>query len=259
MENTQPAIEPPPIIDGLELYDLLTKKGIKNFHHANTVKTSLSFIKEGALLSRDYVERNGLIQTEQYTDDKDKRLGIWDAVFLDGLDLHRKFGSRNKYGPILFHIELDVLRHLRFSKIRVTKSNPDSWAQDKKDFYESIEGVDKDYRTGTSINDGRIMFLFDSPELEISLQKYCNRIVIDDPFVQVLKDGTIVEIGELVKKTIGDALKEKGLEKIEIEMRHADPKTCGCMSEYPGLYKVHREVFGKLFSKTEEGENNPPK
>jgi hypothetical protein len=251
MEELQNIIEPVANINAVDLYELLQQKGVKNFHHANTVKTSLSFIKEGALLSRQYVEQNALIQTEQYTDEKDKRLGIWDSVFLDGLDLHKKFWRRNKYGPILFHIDLGILKHPDFAKIRVTRSNPDSWLNDKRDFYDSIEGIEKDYLTGTRINDGRIMFVFDRPEREISLLKYCNRIVVDNPFITLINpDGSEKgAISEMVKTTIGNALTESGLGKIEIEIRHADRKLCACVSQYRGLFHSHRDTFNKLFAK----------
>jgi hypothetical protein len=68
----------------------------------------LTFIEAKALLSRHYVEVNGLLQTPQYTDEKDKSLGIWDSVFLDGYDLHLPFGV-NYYGPVLFVMKLDLL------------------------------------------------------------------------------------------------------------------------------------------------------
>ncbi|MBK9485679.1 MAG: hypothetical protein IPO01_10855 [Chitinophagaceae bacterium] len=63
-------------------------------------KKALTFIKQGALLSRGYVETNKLAQTAQTSDALDKEFDVWDTVFLDGTDLHKKFGSRNKYGPI---------------------------------------------------------------------------------------------------------------------------------------------------------------
>src|SRR5688572_13876350 len=88
-------------IEAKQLFELLKEKGVEFLHHANTVKTSLSFIEKKALLSRSYIETNELVQTPQYTDDKDKKLNIWDSIFLDGWDLHKPFGI-NFYGPVLF-------------------------------------------------------------------------------------------------------------------------------------------------------------
>lgn len=53
----------PEQLNAKEVYDLLKKKGVKHLHHANTVRASLTFVKEKALVSRNYVEVNGLVQT----------------------------------------------------------------------------------------------------------------------------------------------------------------------------------------------------
>jgi hypothetical protein len=71
-----------------ELYNFLQKKNIKYLYHANTVATSLLYVEQKSLLSRQYVEDNNLYQTSQYTDAKDKILGIYDDIFLDMVDIH---------------------------------------------------------------------------------------------------------------------------------------------------------------------------
>lgn len=48
-----------------EVYRILREKGLQYLYHANTVATSLTFIKQNALLSRHYVEANNLVQTWQ--------------------------------------------------------------------------------------------------------------------------------------------------------------------------------------------------
>ena len=238
------------LIDSKVLYDMLIKKGITNFHHANTARSSLTFISEKALLSREYIERNGLVQTAQYTDEKDKKLDIWDAVFLDGLDLHKKFSRRNKYGPILFHISLRVLLNSNFPFVRVTKNNPSNWPFNRPNFYTSIQDIEKDYLTGDNYRDGGIMFLFDKPQKDISLDIYCEKIIVDDPrIVQPFTDGSKKLIAELVKETIENALKINGLPHIPVEIRHPDLKHCGCYFLYKRMFEYHRDKFDILFSK----------
>lgn len=80
-------------LDSKLLFSLLSAKGVKFLHHANTVKTSLTFIKAKSLLSRAYVEKNSLDQTEQYTDTKDKKFDIWDSVFFGWLGSAYTFWS----------------------------------------------------------------------------------------------------------------------------------------------------------------------
>lgn len=64
-----------------ELYELFEEKGVKNLFHANTVATSITFLEEGGLLSRDWVERNERYQTPQSSDDVDKLFDVFDDVF----------------------------------------------------------------------------------------------------------------------------------------------------------------------------------
>jgi hypothetical protein len=106
-------------LSSINVYDVLVEKGVTNFYHANSVRTSLTFIKERALVSRAYVEGGKLDQTDQYTDTKDKDLGIWDAVFLDVQDLHKHFGI-NHYGPVLFELDLKVLLDPDFNTVQIT-------------------------------------------------------------------------------------------------------------------------------------------
>ncbi len=96
-----------------DVYDVLVQLQVPppNLHHANTVTTSCTFLENGALLSRGYVQKYGLEQTPQGSDDIDKKYGIWDAVFLDQVDIHFRGGRRkgpNQYGPVLFVLDLDV-------------------------------------------------------------------------------------------------------------------------------------------------------
>lgn len=236
-------------IDSKAIYDLLKEKEVEHFHHANTAKTSVTFIKEDALLSRKYIESNNLTQTEQYTDEKDKELQIWDFVFLDGTDLHKKFNRRNNYGPILFHISLDILLDENFKKIKVTKSNPANWKPSNPQFYDSINEIKKDYLVGDRFQDGGIMFLFEKPEKKILLSKYCTKIIVDNPKI-IVKDSENVtkSVSELVKLTIQKELTAANLPNINVEIRHANGKSCNCFLQYNHMLPRRQLDFDKLFA-----------
>src|SRR4051812_37172943 len=95
-----------------EIHGVLVGIGATHLHHANTVETSCTFLEHNGLLSRGYVESNGLSQTAQDSDDIDKKYGIWDKVFLDHVDIHHRGGrvrGANYYGPVLFRFPVDYL------------------------------------------------------------------------------------------------------------------------------------------------------
>ncbi len=114
-----------------DVHRILTGKGVRQLYHANTIETSCTFLEQGALLSRGYVENHGLRQTAQRSDDIDKRYLIWDRIFLDHIDIHERGGrvrGPNRYGPVLFVLSLDMLLQLPVgSEVSVTKSNPTHW------------------------------------------------------------------------------------------------------------------------------------
>lgn len=237
-------------IDSRLIYELLKKKGVETFHHANTARTSHTFIREGALLSRQYVEEHELLQTEQYTDDKDKVLGVWNCVFLDGTDLHKMFAYRNKYGPILFHISLDVLLDSCFPTVMVTRKNPASWTTLDNNFYDSVNDLEKDYLTGDKFRDGGIMFIFEKPANHMSLLKHCTKIIVDDPKVSFkCSDGSVKLVSDMAIQTIRDLLQENKLSHIPVEIRHPDGRACNCYFQYSKLVPIHQEFFNKLFAK----------
>jgi hypothetical protein len=133
------------------IYDILSAKGISNLHHANTVLTSCTFFEKGNLLSREYIEMNNLKQTAQYTDDKDKKYGIFNDIFMDTIDIHDRASGKNHYGPILFVFPLSILKRPEIHFIRITKKNPSKWNENvalEDRFYTSEEEFKSNYTKG---------------------------------------------------------------------------------------------------------------
>jgi len=114
-----------------EVYLVLQGIGASYLYHANSVTTSCSFIEQDGLLSRAFVEDNGLKQTYQFSDEIDKKLKVWDCVFVDHVDIHDRAGSKkgpNKYGPCMFRFSLDILLKLPTgTDVLVTRLNPIYW------------------------------------------------------------------------------------------------------------------------------------
>ena len=156
-------------INGKTLYHILKEKNIDFLYHANTVSTSITFIEHRSLLSRHYIETNRLHQTEQKSDNEDKKFDVWDHVFFDGSDLHKKYKRANKYGPVLFRLKLELLTSPDLSSVHVTKSNPWYWTEsttlDEK-FYKDVDEIETDYLTGKRL-DSQIMFTIRKPDTKV--------------------------------------------------------------------------------------------
>ena len=104
----------------------LGEQGITHLHHANTLATSQSFLNNGGLYSRGLIEKSGLYQTVQDSDEDDKDNDVWEDVFFDTKDLHGLFPRQNLYGPVLFKYHLSLLLEQGL-EIFITKNNPMFW------------------------------------------------------------------------------------------------------------------------------------
>lgn len=236
-----------------DLYEILKEKGVTQLFHANTVLTSKTFIENNALLSRSYVENNGLLQTSQKSDDKDKEYNVWDDVFLDAIDLHKRYKKANNYGPVIFILKLEILLSKNLSEILVTKNNPMFWTattvlEDR--YYSSIEDVKENYLSGKRL-DSRIMLTFRSPEKAINLSEFVEIIGIDKPNIIVdLKSGGRQNVGEFAYGVIKTAINENGLSHIPVVYRHSSGNlnNCICNWEYAEMFKRNFQEFNKRFN-----------
>lgn len=233
------------------VYEILAAKNVEYLYHANTVLTSLTFIQQKALLSRRYVEHNNLVQTEQRSDTEDKRYNVWDDVFLDGLDLHKRYRTANKYGPVLFVMKLEVLQAPSLPPLLVTKNNPWYW-NDQNDwndrYYSTTKDIEDNYLTGKL--DSRIMFTLRSPATFIKLNKYLSAIVIDRPNIIVnFHSGGQGNVGDRAHEVIRAAMDEYGMRHIPIKFRHADETLyfCSCHLDYNWVYARKTEEFKKRY------------
>ncbi len=239
-------------ISGKTLYHILKEKNIEFLYHANTVSTSITFIEQRALLSRHYIETNELHQTDQKSDSEDKKFDVWDHVFFDGSDLHKKYKTANKYGPVLFRLKLELLTSPDFTSVHVTKSNPWYWTEsttlDEK-FYKDAEEIKTDYLTGKKL-DSQIMFTVRKPETKIKLNKYLHSIGLDKPKLMVKTQKGELSISEYMDKLFSSKMQEHGLGHIPLLTRHSTLLSpCTCQIEYNRLYAFDNKEFVKRFGK----------
>lgn len=216
-------------LDNDKLFEFFKEKEILALYHANTVGTSNTFFESRGLLSRGAVENLNLHQTPQASDNIDKNLGVWNDVFLDTCDLHSFFGRENKYGPVLFELDRELIRNGEF-EIWITKNNPIYWnknttTQDR--YFQSVEELrDKwclieRHRKMVTIRNNRTPILFD----------YVRRIIVDDPKVTINEiDGSQThlfnEVFHKIRKTISNDHPLKG----KFIFRNCG--TCWCTDNY---------------------------
>ena len=171
-----------------EVFDVLTQIGATHLHHANSVATSCTFLEQGALLSRAFVENHRLVQTAQSSDEIDKKYGIWGRIFLDHVDIHDRAGRKkgpNQYGPVLCVFDLDFLLGLPpGSEILATKRNPVHWYDNQAEaerWFTSVEELARSIRFG----DFDKMLVIDTPTGKIDLPEHRATIILDDPKKQL--------------------------------------------------------------------------
>lgn len=214
-----------------ELYDLFQRKGVENLFHANTVSTSVTFIEQGGLLSRHYVEENGLYQTPQTSDDIDKLFDVFDDVFLDTTDLHKHFSRQNHYGPVLFKFNLDLILDAELD-IWVTKDNPINWDRhsDLEDnYFHSVKELSDEW---DAYDIQRKMFTIRKSGRPI-LFEYLESILLDNPKVLINED---VSLRKESRKALKQALAgDKQLREI---LTWRECNHCFCQDNYLNQVRV---------------------
>lgn len=225
-----------------ELLRALEDKNVDILYHANSVATAVTFLEAGAILSREYVEKHGLFQTEQTTDDKDKQLGIWNDIFFDAQDMHGKNNAKthNYYGPVLFAFDMNRMleNDQLFDALYITKTNPKDWVKDlsvQGRYYQSIEEFKKNFRA----TDFNKHFTFRVDEGCLPFKGLLKWIGLDDP-KDSLGDGVSFENARV---KLEKAAKKGGVD-IDIRKRTCKPD-CGCLKSYGSTY--HRNKNRELF------------
>jgi hypothetical protein len=166
-----------------EIYRILREIGAGKLYHANSVSTSCTFLEEGGLLSRRYVESHELRQTPQPSDQIDKEYSIWDLIFLDHVDIHYQGGRKrgpNEYGPVLFIFGINILTSLpRGTDIRITKMNPTKWRgrTEQERWFHDLESL----RAEIDINSFGQMLMIDTRSRKLDFPDQPVQILLDDP------------------------------------------------------------------------------
>lgn len=207
-------------LNSTEIYAILVAKGITHLHHANTTTTSKSFITQKALLSRFKVEELGFEQTPQSSDEKDKKFGIYNDLFLDGLDLAVYFDKLNVYGPVLFKFSIDMLLLPEISTIRITKLNPHYWNDNhnlNEKYFISTDEFDEHYKTGNKYKDGNCCFVLANLDGVLPFNFGLKEIIVDNPDKVYVKSGQ--DVWERAKNYLFDKDSSFSIEFPDVALR----------------------------------------
>lgn len=212
---------------------ILQEKRVHRVYHANSVLAACEFLRAGALLSRGYVEDNGLLQTSQESDDTDKEVGVWNDVFVDSVDIHDRIKGKNHYGPVLFVFDTAILTSTIF--LRVTKVNPCYW--------ESLDNSERWFQSTRELKNGFIkgefpqMIVFRNLARRLKFGSYLKEIILDDPKYTDpgKRDVYSLAYGALTwAKTLGG---------VSVNIRRRECLECKCREQYRSDPTLQTKMF----------------
>lgn len=214
-------------IPSAQVVSVLKDKGVTELHHANSVATACQFLRSKALISRGNVERMGLTQTEQESDDADKRYSIWFDVFVDSVDIHSRASRANVYGPVLFVFDLSVIDKNKTGRIWVTKENPTKWAgkSEEERWFQSKDELQSDFVKGKF--DQMIVLRHCGGALPFG--RHLKKIVLDDPKLKTEED---VNFYSMAVGALRLAMQDAGID-VPIERRQCKVG-CACKTYWKG-------------------------
>ncbi|WP_339925805.1 hypothetical protein [uncultured Cyclobacterium sp.] len=234
-----------------ELYDILVKKGITNLFHANTVSTSITFLNNKSLLSRKFVTDNNLFQTDQYSDEKDKKFDIYDDIFLDFVDIHEEWKKYNFYGPFLFVFSIELLKSNEIKTLRITKKNPVHWRETETEsdwYYSNLKDFDKNYKKGNKLKDVGSMIILKDIDGKLPLRPNIKKFLFDNPNLFVNYKDEKNYLANLIGVELKKIVKKNGFEDIKRDLRHKSGiARCACWFQYNVMLLRDIKKLKKLF------------
>ena len=235
-------------IPASEVYEILKDKEVKGLYHANTVRTSKTFLEQGGILSRKRVEDLSLVQTPQKSDEIDKKYNIWNDIFLDAINISKYFSNYNKYGPILFLFSLDLLKNEKIKTVRITRKNPIYWNDEDKTedrYFASSEDFRSKFKSGNKLKDGGYHIIISTLDGFLTFE-HLKGIQIDNPNINFVDDnGKKKPIIDGIKEFFSEDLGKNGISDNKIVIK----SNLGLMSQYQIMQKFRSDEFKRLFSR----------
>lgn len=217
-------------LNPLSILSILRSKGVKKLYHANSVRSCVTYLEVGGLLSRGEVEELGLDQTSQFTDSLDRKFGIWHDVFVDGVDIHSRAMARNKYGPVLLEFNLRLLEWEGLPPLWITRGNPCRWRDGQSDeerYYRSPEEFAEEYDFGDFFR----MITFRGGGGVIPFELFLERIIVDNPHLALGPDNVF----KRALRAITAAAAGTPLASPDVLVERRCGPGCSCEAEYRAM------------------------
>ena len=223
-------------IPSKSVFEVLKEKGVDSICHANSVITACQFLRLKSLLSRGTVERKGLYQTSQKSDQLDQRLGIWFDIFTDSVDIHKRARRANAYGPVLFKFDSEIIQDSYTGKVWVTKLNPTKWKGKGHEsrWFTSIDDLKTNFVKGSF--DQMIVFRHCGGELPFG--NFLQEVVLDDP---ERKSPNGIDYYSMAFGALTFA-KTEGASAVIVKKRKC-VASCSCAVHYKTNLEITREMF----------------
>lgn len=224
-----------------KILSILEKNGVQALFHANTVQTACGYLSQGKLLSRGTQDEMGLPMSVQMTDGIDVQHGLWYDIFVDTVDIHSQFKNRNFYGPVLFELDINILKKKWLPYVWIMKSNPTKWDSSTKfeeKYFSSVADFDKSFKLGHVDK----LFSFRNIGGVIRLKDGLKRIILDH-------GGLADDRQELRVQALGALYASAqigGLDKPNITIRNCDDD-CKCKTKYTSP-NMSNPTYAKFFS-----------
>lgn len=192
------------------------------FYHANSVSTSIEFVKNKKIFSRDFGESNGFKQSEQKSDGVDRDFDIYNDIFFDNSDIAQRITSA--YGPITFVLKADEILDSEV-EVKITKSNPVSW-EEGEDYFEGLEELAKEIKHPKnykfSYNHGYHTTLKKCPTISLTPENLEKIYIENDKNIKnldkLLGKG-LVPSSDFIKNKFEEILSSVGLSEIPVIIR----------------------------------------
>lgn len=221
-----------------KLFKIFKRKNIEYLYHANSVVNSCHFLNHGSLLSREKVEKLNLPQTEQSSDSKDKKFKIFNDIFVDSCDIHKRGNKKNHYGPIVFKISIDILKDDCVNEVWITKNNPINWKDIESEeslWFQNLDEIKIDFDEFSFAQ----ILVFRECNGVIQLKNYIKEILIDDPKKSF---SSIIDLYSYTKGGLMYAYNIGPLYNITFKRRKCS-LACECLKEYSNYGNVNLKKY----------------
>jgi hypothetical protein len=171
-----------------KIHETLIAKGVTHIYYTNSVSTACRLLRHRCLMSQVNIDRLGINPSSTRLDATAEHYTRWNDVFTETVDLHRHSGSINPAGPVVFELDIEIIRNTYTGKVWVTRSNPAEWGpqthQERKWFSSAIE---LEHYFAPASPDHLAVFRHCGGKLPI--QGYLKRILLDDPGLEIRAQG----------------------------------------------------------------------